>query len=146
MGALLCPICSDSSIGFMFIVPGLLSSKRIGPHNKDVLAFFVGALLGDAYGETLKNKVAGSRICFQQEGRNMEYLYWLHFFLSSRGYCSSVLPKAVERVGISGKIRRVIRFKTFSFTSFNWLIDTFYPQGGIKVLPDFLAEYFSPLS
>lgn len=118
------------------------SHQRIGPHNYDVLCLFYGALMGDAYAE----KRAGStRICFQQESSNAEYLGWLHRFLSEKGYCNEKKPKLQKRIGKGGKIRFLMRFKTWSFQSLNWIHDDFYKQN-TKVVPSSLEKFLSPLA
>lgn len=48
----------------------IISTKRIGPHNKDTLEFIKGSLLGDGYLERHGN---GSRLCLQQESSNKAY-------------------------------------------------------------------------
>jgi hypothetical protein len=103
---------------------GINRKKSVfGPHNIDTLSVLFGALLGDAYGETRLGK---SRIVFQQENKNQEYLCWLHQFFASRGYCNEKIPKISIRIAKQGKIRQIIRFRTYSFESLNWVIECFY--------------------
>lgn len=117
----------------------------MGPHHLEVLSLLVGALLGDAYGETRNNK---SRIHFEQAYKNQEYLYWLHQFLASRGYCHINKPKILKRTtGKSLEWRHYLGFKTYSYGSFNWLVESFYPQSE-KRLPDKnrLKMFLTPLA
>jgi hypothetical protein len=78
----------------------IISTKRIGPHNKEILEFIKGSLLGDGYLERHGN---GSRLCLQQESSNKAYLLWSHKFLSERGYCNPIIPPIQSRIGNKGK-------------------------------------------
>ena len=124
-----------------FILPKTKSHRRIGPHNYDILCILMGSLLGDAYAEKHGN---GTRICFQQEHTNSQYLMWFHSYLSKFGYCSETKPKVTTRLGKGGKLRYISRFKTYTYTSFNWIHTAFYFQNK-KIVPYDLAEYLSPL-
>lgn len=109
------------------------SFQRIGPHNIQELSVIFGSLLGDAFAE-FRN--GGTRICFQQENSNASYLYMLHSLFAKHGYCNPKKPKLQYRIGKQGKKRFVIRFKTWSFKSFNWIHQAFY-QNNVKVIPHF---------
>jgi hypothetical protein len=61
---------SSSSI-LPFSSPRVLSLKRIGPHNYDILSIIIGSLLGDG---SMEKDGQGSRFCFYQSKRNGEYL------------------------------------------------------------------------
>jgi ubiquinol-cytochrome c reductase cytochrome b subunit len=84
---------------------------RIGPHNKDVISIIFGSLLGDAHAEKRLRGV-GTRIIFFQEAVHVEYILYLHKILSNLGYCNSKLPVITSRLGIKGKIRKIVRFST----------------------------------
>lgn len=116
----------------------LTSTKRIGPHNKDILDFIKGSLLGDGYLELHGN---GTRLCLQQESSNKAYLLWSHQFLAERGYCNLELPKIQSRIGNKGKIRYVLRLKTWTFSSLNYLHTQFYCNN-IKIISQDL--YITP--
>jgi len=116
--------------------------KRIGPHNFDILCILIGSILGDSYAEKHGN---GTRICFQQEHSNNAYLLWLHSFISKLGYCNSDTPKILTRLGKGGKVRQLSRFKTFTFTSFNWIQEAFYVNG-VKTVPLIVEQFISPLA
>jgi hypothetical protein len=47
------------------------STKRIGPHNHEVLCLLVGSLLGDGH---MEKDYLGSRFCFYQKGEHIEYV------------------------------------------------------------------------
>lgn len=115
------------------------AEKRIGPHHIDVLTILIGSLLGDG---SLERKGRGTRFCFYQEKSHAEYLLWLHSCLSKLGYCKSEVPKIITRSGLKGS-RYILRFRTFTFSSFNWIYEGFYPKGR-KVLPDFIEDYLNP--
>jgi len=127
-----------------FISPKTKSNYRIGPHNYDIICILMGSLLGDAFAEQHGN---GTRICFQQEHLNSHYLIWFHCYLNKFGYCScyATTPKLTTRIGKGGKLRYVSRFKTYTFTSFNWIHTAFYNENK-KIVPYNIEEYLSPLA
>ena len=49
------------------------ASKRIGPHNEDVISVIVGSLLGDCYGS--RRSVEGTRLHYKQSIVHKEYLF-----------------------------------------------------------------------
>jgi hypothetical protein len=92
----------------------------------------------------------GSRFCFYQKGEHIEYILWLHKFLFKHGYCKEDIPKIHTRM-INGQLNYYCRFRTFTYSSFNWIYDGFYPtspsgQKGKKVIPTWIDEYLSPLA
>lgn len=120
------------------------SIKRIGPHNIDILSLIYGSLLGDGHAEK-RSKGNGTRISFYQENSHVDYLLYIHKFLSERGYCSNNVPKISTRLGKGGKVRKVIRCHTWTFSSFNWIRNMWY-KNNIKCIPDNLEEYLTPLA
>jgi hypothetical protein len=52
----------------------LKSHQRVGPHDYGLLCVVFGTLLGNSYAE---RRGPSTRICFQQENKNVEYLEWL---------------------------------------------------------------------
>lgn len=117
---------------------------RIGPHNEEILSIIVGSLLGDAHAEK-RSLGLGTRISFYQEHSHVEYIYYLHSLLSSKGYCTASLPKTSTRLGIKGKVRKVARFHTWTYSSFNWIRDVFYLNGR-KCVPSNISTYLTPLA
>ena len=91
---------------------------RIGPHNQEIISVILGSLLGDAYAEK-RFKGLGTRISFYQENVHVEYILYLHKFFSDLGYCNPKIPLPTTRLGHKGKIRKIVRFSTFTYTSFN---------------------------
>src|SRR5271163_1136359 len=51
----------------------LRTSKRIGPHDEDIISIIIGSLLGDAYGS--KRYAVGTRIVFKQSIIHKDYLF-----------------------------------------------------------------------
>jgi ubiquinol-cytochrome c reductase cytochrome b subunit len=91
---------------------------RIGAHNKDIISIIFGSLLGNTQGEKRLLNI-GTRFNFNQESVHVEYMLFLHKLLSELGYCNSNLPVITTRLGSKGKIRKIIRFTTLTYTSFN---------------------------
>ena len=117
---------------------------RIGPHNKDVLSIIFGSLLGDAYAEKRAGGL-GTRINFYQEAVHVGYLYYLHKLFSNLGYCNPKIPVVTSRLGPKGKLRQIVRFRTWTYTSFNWIHELWY-KNNIKQVPANIAEYLTPLA
>jgi hypothetical protein len=115
------------------------AEKRIGPHNIDVLSILIGSLLGDGY---LEKRGRGSKFCLYREKSHAEYILWLHSRLSELGYCKPEIPKITTRSGIKGE-RYILRFRTYTFSSFNWIHEGFYSKNR-KVLPNFIEDYLNP--
>lgn len=120
------------------------ANTRIGPHNKEVLDLIYGTLLGDSHAECRSNG-NGTRIGFYQEANHVEYLLWLHNQMASNGYSNANIPKIQIRLGKKGKLRNIIRFHTFTYTSFNTIHEDWYING-IKHVPYNIAEFLTPLA
>lgn len=135
-----------------FSSPRVSSQLRTGPHNLNLLSIIMGSLLGDG---TLERDGHGSRLGFYQEKTHGEYLLWLHKTLFDLGYCKPEIPKLSTRLGVNGQLRYYYRFRTFTYSSLNWIYDSFYPDnisvGGKtlsrrKVVPSFISDYLTPLA
>jgi len=122
----------------------IAAKNRIGPHNKEVLNILFGSLLGDCHAE-FRNKGNGTRFCFYQESSHVAYLIWLHSLLAGLGYCNSSLPEIQTRLGKKGVVRKVIRFKTWTYSSLNWVYDLWYVNN-IKVVPSNIGDYLNPIA
>jgi hypothetical protein len=62
-----------SNINKRFFHTKVKASRRIGPHNEDVLSVIVGSLLGDCYGN--RRSIEGTRFCYRQSIIHKEYLF-----------------------------------------------------------------------
>ena len=124
-----------------FSSPRILSLSRIGPHNYMVLSLIMGSMLGDAHMEKDGN---GSRICFYQKRDHIEYIIWLHRFLLKHGYCKENIPQIQSRF-IQDKLQYYCRFRTFTYSSFNWIYNEFYVNN-VKIVPKIIDFYLSPLA
>lgn len=102
----------------------------------------IGSLLGDGH---MEKEGDGSRFCFYQSGEHAEYILWLHSILFKHGYCKENIPQIYSRTNSNGKLTYYCRFKTFTFSSFNWIYDAFYSEGK-KNIPYFIEEYLSPMA
>jgi LAGLIDADG DNA endonuclease family protein/cytochrome c oxidase subunit II-like protein len=122
------------------------ASKRIGPHNEDILSVLVGSLLGDCYGN--KRSGEGTRFCYRQSIVHKDYLFWLYNFFYTRGYCSNLEPRKYTRILNKKSIIKEhygYEFNTFTFRSFNWIHDMFYHKGKKKISLK-IENYLTPLS
>lgn len=117
---------------------------RIGPHNKEIYSIIFGTLLGDGYAE--KRLIGfGTRICFMQEHTHLTYIIYLHNLLSDLGYCNTKSPVLQTRLGLKGKVRKIARFSTWTYTSFNWIQELWYVEGR-KCVPHNISDYLTPLA
>jgi len=122
------------------------ASKRIGPHNEDILSLLIGSLLGDAYGNRISGE--GTRFLYRQSIIHKDYLFWLYDFFYIRGYCSNLKPRKYTRILISGSKKKEhygYEFNTFTFRSFDWIYDMFYKKGK-KIINPKLENYITPLA
>lgn len=130
-----------------FSTPRVNSLRRIGPHNYDILSLIIGSLLGDG---SMEKSTNGSRFVYYQAKVNGEYLLWLHQVISSLGYAKKELPILYSRKGSTlvgiDEIRYYYRFRTFTYSSFDWIYEGFYPNGTRKIIPKFMATYLSPIA
>lgn len=117
---------------------------RIGPHNEEILSIIFGSLLGDAHAEKRALGI-GTRISFFQEEVHLKYIYFLHNILSNSGYCNSKLPITTTRLGSKGKLRKIVRFHTWTYSSFNWIQEMWYINGK-KCVPYNIDKYLTPLA
>jgi hypothetical protein len=108
------------------------TDKHIGVHNKTVISILVVCLLGAAHAEKRNN---ATRFIIHVSSRNVEYIYFLHKFFAKNGYCNLKKPKISKQIGKNNKIYFSIKFKTFSFSSFNFLHDAFYNEKKEKIVP-----------
>lgn len=125
-------------------VSRLKGKYRIGPHNHDVLSIIFGSLLGDAHGEK-KQMGTGTRITFYQESSHVEYMLYIHKLLCGLGYCNPKVPVMGTRLGTGGKVRKTVRFSTWTYTSFNWIHELWYVNG-TKCVPNCINAYLTPLA
>lgn len=123
------------------------------PLNNKIIEIIYGSLLGDASAEKRK-KGKGTRILFYQEGSHSDYLYYLHSLIANLGYCNTNIPKIYTRLGKKGKIRKIIRFSTWTYNQFNDIFNNWYTplynnnnfNGYIKIVPKNIDIYLTPLS
>lgn len=125
-------------------MPKFRGNKRIGPHNIDILSKIYGSLLGDSNASRINNRA--TYIVLHQEDSNIQYLVWFHKKLVELGYCKPELPNMESRIGPHGKIRYFYRLRTFSYSSFNYIHESFYNDKGIKGVPFNIADYLTPLA
>ena len=121
----------------------LKGKLRIGPHNKIILDIIFGSLLGDGHLEK-RSGGSGSRLSLYQEASHIEYIHYLHNLLSNLGYCNPKILEIKTRLGKGGKLRKIARFQTWTYTSFNWIYDMWYINN-IKQVPQNIGDYLTPL-
>jgi len=86
----------------------------------------------------------GSRFCFYKKGEHIDYILLLHNILFKCGYCKENVPKIQSRM-INGKLSYYCRFRTFTYSSFNWIYEGFY-SNIIKTIPTWIENYISPIA
>lgn len=110
----------------------MFAKKRIKCHHHDVISILVGNLLGNGHAEKRKN---ATRFHFHMSSKNAEYIFWLYSFFMEKGYCSTVKPKVKKQIHKNNTVYYSIKFRTFSFSSFNYLYDAFYTVEKTKTVP-----------
>jgi ubiquinol-cytochrome c reductase cytochrome b subunit len=126
-----------------FYTPKTLALNRIGPHQKHILCFLHGALLGDAHAEKHGN---GTRFSFHHSVRQVEFLYWMQKYLADRGYCLNKKRKITKTINKNSKIYYSMKFSTFTFSSLNWIRESFYDENNRKRITQEILQYLSPLA
>lgn len=140
---------SMDEVSYFFIYPNIWASKRIGPHNHDVLAQIICGLLGDWWGNRIPSKGGFSyRFEIDQDDTNHHYVKYLTQWFYDRGYCASFKPIVRKRVD-KGRFRRISRLTLFTFRSFDWIFDAFYSYDSItnrrvKTVPLWIKDYLTP--
>jgi len=131
------------------IKPRIKAIYRIGPHNIDVLSVLVCGLLGDWWGDKIKNRFGYSiRFNIEQAVSNSAYIHHLTYLLYNLGYSSYLIPKLIkkdEKVEIN---RFNYRLSLYTFSSLVWIYDSFYYEldGKMKKkIPVWIEEYITPL-
>jgi len=120
----------------------LVRNLKDTPQSLDVLSLIVGSLLSNSY---MEKHGLGFRIVFIKCSRNVEYLMKFHAFFANNGYCSKKKPKMSKLVGKDNNVIFIYRFKTYSFSNFDWLFNMFY-KNNLKIMPDNLDRYLTPLA
>ena len=150
-----------------FNSPRVKSLSRIvevpSTHHINILSIIFGSLLGDG---SLERDGKGTRVSFYQSQSHKEYLLYIHSLVSALGYCNLSLPNLKSRLNMKGEVRYIIRFRTYTYASFNWIYNSFYPNNisapvtnlhsnrrtinrhinGIKRVPICIGEYLTPLA
>ena len=98
----------------------------------------------------MEKSTNGSRFVYYQAKVNGEYLLWLHDVISNLGYAKKEIPILYSRKGsilvANGETKYYYRFRTFTYSSFDWIYDSFYPNGTRKIVPNLIDTYLSPLA
>ncbi len=113
--------------------------------DSSIIEIIYGSLLGDAHAERRKES-KGTRITFYQEGSHDDYLLYLHSLIANLGFCNTNVPKITTRLSKNGKLRKIIRFSTWTYDQFNHIHSLWYSSNGRKRLPSNLDKYLSPLA
>ena len=110
---------------------------------EEIYSILTGSLLGDGYAE---RHGLGTRFHFHYSHRNAEYLFSLHNLFSKNGYSNPKKPKLKKIIGKGGKFYFSLRFRTYSFASFNDIYESWYPVKGLKTLPTNLNKILTPMA
>lgn len=143
-GEYICPKYINNNIDFIFFILPFIkirSYKRIGPHNYDILSIIFGSLLGDSY---IEKHGHGSRIVFYQKSNHKDYLIWFYNLINNKGY-NLTQQNWKTKLDKYGKIKKIIKFKTYTYTSFNWIQKSWYANDR-KILPHNIDIYLSPIA
>ena len=137
-----------------FNKPRTKAILRIGPHDKDILDLILCGMLGDLWADKIPGKsMTSTRFHIEQSITNAAYIHSLTYYFYKLGYCARPVPALVKKSGIQNitssqpEDRFNYRLTLFTFTSFNWIYDSFYTNGiggnVIKKVPLFIPEYLT---
>lgn len=112
------------------------------PLPSDLISIIYGSLLGNGYGEKRNSNV---KFYFYSENTHTEYLLYLHNIIANLGYCNKEIPKIKNKLCKKGKIKKIIKFNTWSLNQLNWIFDSWYINKN-KILPKNINKYLTPLS
>lgn len=97
-------------------------------------------MLGDLYANKQHNT---TRIQFCVAVKNKDYVFWLYNLFYTNGYCSEKPPRIARAIcKKTGVLTYSYRFNSFSFKSFNWIREMFYPNG-VKIIPREIQPLFT---
>lgn len=110
------------------------AESRIGPHNMDVLSVLICGMLGDWWGDIIKISNGYSvRYNIEQSISNSAYIHHLTNLFFNWGYCSYIIPKFIKKNEslfdkrlVKSIDRYNYRLSLFTFSSLNWIYDSFY--------------------
>nr|YP_009711346.1 hypothetical protein [Russula griseocarnosa]QGI25004.1 hypothetical protein [Russula griseocarnosa] len=70
---------------------------------------------------------------------------FLHKLFSELGYCNFKLPIITTRLGNKGKIIKIAKFSTWTYSSFNWIYELWYDKK-IKHVPKCIDKNLTSLA
>ena len=115
----------------------LKAHQRIGPHQGNIQDLLVGALLGDGWAEKRSH---ATRFRLKQSSTKVAYVRFMGQSLARAGLCADLHPKLYKIIGKQGKIYHSAQYTTWSFSSLNYLYDSFYGEDGVKKVPHNIKE------
>lgn len=90
--------------------------------------------------------VRGTRFSFYQEYTHEDYLLYLHSLITNLGYCNLKILIITTRLGLNGKVRKIIRFHTWTYNKFNTIHNEWYGYDNKKIVLRNLEKYLSLLA
>lgn len=141
-------ILKYNNIYTVFTKPNVRSYKRIGPHNKCVLDFMFGSLLGNS---DIEKHNIGYKFRIFNQNSHVEYFDYSIDFLVKHGYL--IRPANAKESYVKSRINKFNKQYMYlelylkALTSIYWLYDIFYINNK-KVLPsnEYLNLYLTPLA
>jgi ubiquinol-cytochrome c reductase cytochrome b subunit len=123
--------------------------NRIGPHNKKILDIIISCMLGGFWAEKIPgNPLNSIRFNIEQSITNTAYIHYLTLLFYNLGYCSRPVPSLIVKSESRIENRFNYKVSLFTFTSFNWIYDSFYRTANgktIKIVPNYIADSLTPL-
>jgi ubiquinol-cytochrome c reductase cytochrome b subunit len=146
-------LCASATALLPFSKARTKAILRVGPHNLDVLSILICGMLGDFWSHSIPSRKGASiRFQLEQSVSNSAYIHSLSLYFYNLGYCASFLPKLVTKSEVKQDKRintTVDRFNyrltLFTFSSFIWIHEGFYSNSNIKRVPNWIAEFITPM-
>ena len=144
------------NVSSTFSISRTKAQHRIGPHNMDVLSVLICGMLGDWWADKINNSNGYSvRYNIEQSKSKSAYIQHLTNLFFSWGYSSYIIPKFIKKNEsmFDKRLDKTVdrysyRLTLFTFSSLNWIYDSFYYEiegKKTKKVPSWIEEYMTPI-
>lgn len=108
-----------------------------------ILDILIGSLLGDCHG-TIPFKGINPVFEFKQSTIHSAYLFYMYFIFLHWGYSNLSFPIVYFTGDSAGNKHSYLRFRTIANVMLMSVYQSFYPNGGTKILPINIFDLLTP--